>query len=48
MILRILHDISLHLGLKGAASKDLAKLLKETRLDELSSKLEKALPTEDR
>jgi uncharacterized membrane protein len=48
MILRILHDISLHLGLKGPASKDLAKLLKETRLDELSSKLDKALPSEDK
>jgi len=48
MILRILHDISSHLGLKGTASKDLAELLKETRLDELSKKLDKALPSEDR
>ena len=48
MILRILHDISRHLGLKGTASRDLAELLKETRLDELSSKLDKALPSEDR
>jgi uncharacterized membrane protein len=48
MILRILHDISSHLGLKSAASKDLAELLKETRLDELSRKLDKALPSEDR
>lgn len=48
MILRILHDISSHLGLKGTASKELAELLKETRLDELSHKLDKALPTEDR
>jgi uncharacterized membrane protein len=48
MILRILHDISRHLGLKSPASKELADLLKETRLDELSNKLDKALPTEDR
>jgi len=48
MILRILHDISRHLGLKSTASKDLAELLKETRLDELSHKLDEALPTEDR
>jgi uncharacterized membrane protein len=48
MILRILHDISRHLGLKGSASKDLAELIKETRLDELSHKLDKALPSEDR
>jgi uncharacterized membrane protein len=48
MILRILHDISSHLGLKGTASKDLAELLKETRLDEISHKLDKALPSEDR
>jgi uncharacterized membrane protein len=47
MILKILHDISAHLGLKGTASKELAELLKETKLDELSDKLEKALPPED-
>lgn len=47
MILKILHDISAHLGLKGTASKELAALLKETKLDELSDKLEKALPPED-
>ena len=46
MTLRILHDISHHLGLKGEASKDLAELLKETRLEELSTRLEKALPPE--
>ena len=44
MILRILQDISAHLGVKGEASKDLAELLKDTRLDELFKKLEKALP----
>ena len=44
MILRILQDISSHLGIKGKASKDVAELLKETRLDELFKKLEKALP----
>ena len=48
MILRILRDISRHLGLKGTASRDLEELLKETRLDELSHKLDKALPSEDR
>jgi uncharacterized membrane protein len=46
MTLRILHDISAHLGLKGQASRELAELLKETKLDELSQKLEKALPPE--
>jgi uncharacterized membrane protein len=46
MILRILHDISGHLGLKGGSSKELAAMLKETKLDELSQKLEKALPAE--
>jgi uncharacterized membrane protein len=47
MILRILNDISKHLGLKGTASKDLSELLKETQLDELSKKLDKALPSEE-
>ena len=47
MTLKILHAISTHLGLKGPASKELAALLKETKLDELSEKLEKALPPED-
>ena len=47
MVLRILHDISHHLGVKGTASTDLAELLKETRLDELSKKLDKALPEDD-
>jgi uncharacterized membrane protein len=47
MILRILHDISTHLGLKGTASRELSELLKETRLDELSHKLDKALPSEE-
>jgi uncharacterized membrane protein len=46
MILRILQDISAHLGIKGEASKDLAELLQETRLDELFKKLERALPPE--
>ena len=46
MILRILHDISLHLGLKGPASEELGELLKETRLEEVSRKLEQALPEE--
>ena len=44
MILRILQDISAHLGVRGEASKDIAELLKDTRLDELFKKLEKALP----
>jgi uncharacterized membrane protein len=47
MTLKILDAISSHLGLKGPASKELAALLKETKLDELSDKLEKALPPED-
>jgi len=47
MTLRILHDISHHLGVKGTASKDLADLLKETRLDELSQKLDKELPADN-
>jgi uncharacterized membrane protein len=47
MTLKILHAISSHLGLKGPASKELAALLKETKLDELSDKLEKALPPQD-
>lgn len=46
MILRLLHDISARLGLKGTASKELAELLKETRLEELAHKLDKALPTD--
>ena len=46
MILRILYEISRHHDLKGTASKELAALLKETKLDELSEKLEKALPAE--
>ena len=33
--------------IKGTASKDLTELLKETKLEELSVKLEKALPPED-
>jgi uncharacterized membrane protein len=47
MILKILHAISGHLGVKDPASKELAALLKETKLDELSDKLEKALPSDD-
>jgi uncharacterized membrane protein len=46
MTLRILNDIAAHMGLKSAASKDLAALIEETRLSELSHKLEKALPAE--
>jgi uncharacterized membrane protein len=47
MTLRILNDISSHLGVKGDASKELAELVKETRLEVLSSKLEKVLPPEE-
>lgn len=47
MILKILSEISRHLGTKGAASRELADLIQETRLDEISRKLEKALPPED-
>jgi uncharacterized membrane protein len=46
MVLRILHDISTHLGVEGRASKDLKELLKETRIEEIAKKLEKELPTE--
>jgi hypothetical protein len=46
MILRNLRDISAHLGVKSDANRELVELLKETRLDELSDKLEKALPSE--
>ena len=46
MVLKILHEISSHLGVKGGASKELRELLKETRIDELSSKLDRALPKE--
>ena len=46
MILRNLRDIAAHLGIKSAASRELVELLKETKLDELSDKLEKALPSE--
>lgn len=47
MILRILHDISSHLGAKSVSSKEVEDLLKETRVDELYRKLEKALPAEE-
>jgi hypothetical protein len=46
MTLRILNDIAGHLGLNGAASKDLAELIQETPLAELSRKLDKALPSD--
>jgi len=44
MVLRILQDISSHVGVQTKATKDLKELLKETRVDELARKLEKALP----
>lgn len=44
MVLRILQDISSHLGVQSKATKDLKELLKETRVEELAKKLEKALP----
>ena len=46
MVLRILHDISAQLGVETRALKDLKELLKETRIEEIAKKLEKALPTE--
>ena len=46
MVLRILHDISAQLGVETRAIKDLKELLKETRIEEIAKKLEKALPTE--
>jgi uncharacterized membrane protein len=47
MILRILNEISSHLGTKGTASRELQDLIQDTRLDEISRKLEKALPPDD-
>jgi uncharacterized membrane protein len=47
MILRILSDISSHLNLTGVARTELAELLKETKIQELSRKLEKALPSDE-
>src|SRR5262245_11965433 len=47
MILRMLNEISKHLGTKGSASRELEDLIQETRLDEIARKLEKALPPED-
>ena len=44
MTLRMLKDISQHLGVTGSATKDLDELLKETKIDELADKLENALP----
>jgi uncharacterized membrane protein len=46
MVLRILRDISSHLGLKGEGSKELRELLKETKIEDLADKLDRALPTE--
>ena len=46
MVLRILHDISAQLGVETRAIKDLKELLKETRIEEIAKKLDKALPTE--
>jgi uncharacterized membrane protein len=46
MVLRILQDISAQLGVETRASKDLKELLKETRIEDIAKKLEKALPTE--
>jgi len=44
MILRMLQDISERLGVSSSSTKELRDLIKETNLDELSEKLEKALP----
>ena len=46
MTLRMLQEISEHLGITGSAKKDLQALLKETKIEELANKLEEALPSE--
>ena len=46
MTLRMLQEISGHLGLSGEASKDIEELLKETKVEELSEKLESVLPSD--
>jgi uncharacterized membrane protein len=46
VILRMLKDISEHLGVRGSSTKELGDLLKETNLDELAGKLEQALPSD--
>jgi uncharacterized membrane protein len=46
MTLRMLQEISGHLGLKGQTSKDLETLLQETHVEELAKKLEQAIPSE--
>jgi uncharacterized membrane protein len=46
LILRMLKDISEHLGVTGSSTKELRELLKETNLDELAEKLEEALPSD--
>ncbi len=45
-ILRMLQDISEHLGVTGSSTKELRELIKETKLNELADKLEEALPSE--
>jgi uncharacterized membrane protein len=46
MTLRMLQEISEHLGMTGSATKDLQSLLKDTKIGELAEKLEEALPSE--
>jgi uncharacterized membrane protein len=46
MVLRMLQEISGHLGLAGQTSADIQELLKETKVEELSEKLDDALPSD--
>jgi hypothetical protein len=46
MTMRMLEEISRHLGVEGKVRKDLSGLLKETRLEDLAHKLDGALPAD--
>jgi uncharacterized membrane protein len=46
MTLRMLEEISRHLGIEGRTRKDVSELLKETNLADLAQKLDGALPRE--
>lgn len=47
MILQMLAQISDKLGIDKPLREELKELIKETRVDELAKKLEKALPSTD-
>jgi len=46
MILRMLKDMSEKLGIREASTRELGDLIKETKVDELASKLEETLPSD--